>query len=759
MQKFIYTPDDDVRVHEEGAIQLICRAFQSHESGLPEWLKNSSDAYARQDAPEHKRVMVVIFDYGRKDIKPSISCLDLAGMTSTLIEQYFRIWADPEASKAGFKLAPVQGGHGNGGKCYMTQMFEDYALVHTVKNGRGNRYGVVSGSVKFGYIPDRRQGRDFPVTNLQSELEKALAQIRCPLNILPIAVREAIKITDGFSLVTGIGPKGYGNRIPANHLIGNLQEHPQMIRTLELCKVFVVVNGELFNQGKELILPLIPPMEGAEEPRTIPIPEILKDPISGEKVSTTNEKTLPPGVLVLRTSDVSMRWGKKARHNIVYKAKTGYIGYVPISELDVQSPYRDRIYGECQLEAVEPFKQNERARLATNPLTRAIEKFLSSQIEAYAKEFEARDRRRSNQEEKNALSKMNEALDRWKNRFLGDLMRGLWGPGAVGRPSPPPPLPAGKPTRLDLTLTHQRAGLGVAFRPTLKFFDHEGKRIRSVPYRWVSEDTNVAMVDEDLMIINTFAFGQTNVYAETLDGKVHSNIVPLEVVRILEIQIVPNEIAIAAGSRQKLEALCCLANNEKTNAVYLVWNESNPSIARVSPSGLVFGFIPGETEVTAGDDNCIAKNASIVTVVPGKARGRGDKHGEGFPVVLVSGEIDTDPDTKDFVHFSREDPPVAQRVQDADRNIWWINSSSPLARLYLDVSQGYGYQSREWRMYHLERYIDVIVQIALTHGPAEKESVSISDWIMRWGSQVAEIQEAAASQLGGFIATGELPVE
>jgi hypothetical protein len=31
---------------------------------LPEWLKNSADAYAREDAPESKRVIVVIFDYG-----------------------------------------------------------------------------------------------------------------------------------------------------------------------------------------------------------------------------------------------------------------------------------------------------------------------------------------------------------------------------------------------------------------------------------------------------------------------------------------------------------------------------------------------------------------------------------------------------------------------------------------------------------------------------------------------------------------------
>lgn len=159
MSKLNYTPDEDVKVHEEGAIKLICKHFQSHESGLPEWLKNSADAYAREDAPESKRVIVVIFDYGRRGATPSISCLDFSGMTSTMIEQNFRVWADPEAALRGAKSTGVQGGHGNGGKCYMTQMYEDYALIHTVKNGKGNQYGVVGGSIRFGYIPDRDHGR------------------------------------------------------------------------------------------------------------------------------------------------------------------------------------------------------------------------------------------------------------------------------------------------------------------------------------------------------------------------------------------------------------------------------------------------------------------------------------------------------------------------------------------------------------------------------------------------------------------------
>jgi len=759
MSPLTYTPDEDVKVHEEGAIRLICKAFQSHENGLPEWLKNSADGYAREDASELKRVVVIIFDHGRRDVTPSISCLDFSGMDSNVIEQNFRVWADPEAARRGARSGAVQGGRGNGGKCYMTQMFDEYALIHTVKRGKGNCYGVVAGSIRLGYIPNRQNGRNFPVGDLRFELERVLNPIRCSLRNLPKTANEAICIADGFTLIIGVGPKGYGSRIPARQLIENLQEHPQMIRTLELCKVYVVINGEIFDQGRHLTLPCIKPMEGAEKPKEIPIPVVLEDPISEEEVSTINEGSFPAGTLILQTSDVSMRRSRKGRHNVVYKAKSGYIGYVPVSDLDIQSPYRDRIYGECCLETLEPFKQNERARLANSPLTRAVEHFVSEQIQAYAKEFESLDRRRYDQEEKNAISKMNEALDRWKNRFLSEFMQGMWGRGEVGPPPPPPPLPTGKPARLDLALTHQKAGLGVAFRPILKFFDSTGRQIRPVPYRWVSEDNNIAIVDEDLMVINTFAFGQTNIHAELLDGRLRSNKVPLEVVRIYEIQISPSQVQIAAGSRQKLEGICRLANGEETSAVYLVWTEGNPNIARVSSSGLVFGFALGETEVVAGDDKCLAKDPAVIKVVPGQGRGPGDQRGRGYPIVLVSGEIDRDPDTHDYVNFSREDPPIYQRPQDADRNIWWINSSAPLARLYLDTSKNYGYQSREWRMYHLERYIDAIVQIALTHGPTEKESLSVNDWIMRWGAQVAEVQAAAASDLSEFIATGVLPIE
>jgi hypothetical protein len=682
-------------------------------------------------------------------------------MTSAVIEKNFRIWADPEAATRGGGIATgVQGGHGNGGKCYMTQMFDRYAMIRTVMQNRRNCYGLIAGSIKFGYIPSREKGRDYPVKDVGVELEEALAEVRCPLKALPEDALRALKNAKGFTLITGVGPKGYGSKIPVQSLISNLQENTQMIRTLELCNVFVIVNGDVVDSGNPLSLPEIKPMEGAEAPRVIAVPAKLKDPVSGEQVSTTDDGKLPAGSLTLRTSDVSMRWSRKGRHTIIYKTQSGYIGFIPMHELYVQSPYRDRIYGECQLESLEPFKQNDRGRLATGPLPRAIERFISAEVQNYAKEFEAKERRRYDQEEKDAISKMNEALDRWKNRLLTEVMKGLWGAGE-GTPKPPPEtLPTGTPARIELTLSHHKAGLGVSFRPSLKFFDSEGKRIRLVPFRWVSDDNNVAMVDEDLGVITTFTYGQTSIHAETLKGKLKSNAVPLEVIRIVAIKISPNEVTVAAGTRDRLTALCRLANGEERSDVYLVWTEDNPSVASVSSAGLVYGFAPGRTKISVGDDKCMAKDPALVTVTPGEGRGKGDKAGgKGYPRVLVSGEFDRDPTTNEFVHFSHEDPPVAQRPQDVDRNIWWINSAAPLAKLYLNVAKGYGHASREWRMYHIERFIDVMVQIALTQGPTDGDTGSPQEWILKGGMHETEIQAAAASDLGEFIATGELPPE
>ncbi|MFY9580043.1 MAG: hypothetical protein WAQ33_12025 [Gaiellaceae bacterium] len=753
-----YTPDEDIKVHPENAIRLICKPFQSHESGLPEWAKNAADEYARTNAPEHERVIVLVMQNGRRG-GPSnvIACLDFSGMTSDVIEHEFRHWADPEASRRAGEETNVQGGHGNGGKCYMTQMFEDCAYIHAVKGNRGCVYGTVGGSIRLGYFPDRDRGRDFDVADVRTELDTALVEIGLAVDDLPNEAVAALDRRQGFTLVVGRGAKGYELRVPAAQLVGDLVDHPQMRMTLELCSVHALAQGRPLNGGKPLRLPEIPPLPGGETPRVVPIPDRLPDPVSGLEISTTGEGATPEGALTLKTSETRMwRGAKKSRHNIVYKAESGYIGYRPVQEFDVFSSYRDRIFGDCVLRSLEDFKLNERAALASSPLVRALDEWIGEQIEAYAKEFEARDRQKHDQEEKDALAQINAALDRWKNDLLDKVLSDVDGAGEQGGgggPPPPPPLPSGNAARIEISLTFYRAGVGVALRPALRAFNAAGEPIRPPAVMWHSDDPSVAAVDEDLRIINTFEPGVARLHCQTFDGQTASNSVALEVVEILSIALQPDELEVPAGSRRRVAATCRLASEEEADDVALMWTESEPSIARVSAAGMVFGFTPGTTEITAADERCTAGNSVTTIVVPGED---GGGSGRGYPRVLIS-EIDADPDTGEDVVLSPDDPPVHQQVHDVERNIWWINSASPLARLYLDASHGFGPETREWRIYHLERYVDVIVQISMSQGPESEDELDVGEWIARWGERAADVQSAAVVGLATFIENGDLP--
>lgn len=757
MSKLDYTPDTELPLHRENAIRLIAQDFQSHEVGLPEWTKNSADAYVREKSLPERRIIVLIFDYGHDDRPDSISCLDFVGMSSKEIEEWFRVWASPEAARRGTDVADLQGGHGNGGKSYMSQMFEDYAYLHTVNAAQGCKYGVPGNEFQFGYIPTPEQGKDFTVPNLTNEINRALGVVGLDLSSLPESAVASFSQGDGFTLVRGVNPRDYTDNIPVAELIEKMVGYHQMVTTLQLCRVFVVVNGDLFNNGRPLSLPKIEPIPGAEEPREIPIPESLTDPVSGQAVSTTADGRLPRGRLVLRTSRKSMRWKpRKHRHYIHFVAQSGFIGVTGLRALGVESSYRDKIYGECFLDALESYKRNDRTRLNESVLTRALEYWIRQQVEDYCRVFETRDRRRYDQKEKDALSRMNAALDEWKNQFLEGMMRGMWGEGKGGHTGGNGLLPVGDLARIALSTSHSQAGVGVSMRPRLKFFDAGGNRIRSVPFTWVSTDPNVAWVDEDLLTINTFAFGTTEIYAETLDGRLRSNRVPLQVVHIYEIRIEPQEVELPAGSRRGFRAECTLSSGQQTRDVSLIWDVDNESIARVSSSGLVYGFEPGDTQVYAMDDHCLSPDPALVTVVAAEGRGQGDSIGRGYPRVLVS-DIDPDPETGDPVSFSRETPPVWQRPIDYERGIWWINSAAPLARLYLDRDGGYGYDSQAWRIYHLERIIEVMAKMRLDLDYRSGEEVSFDYWMSRWDEIAGDMQQEAVSSLRPFIEGGALP--
>lgn len=751
-----YTPDEDIKVHSSGAIELLCRGFQSHENGLPEWVKNSADAYVRERTPQDKRFIVLLFRNGGSGSPPKIGCLDFVGMTTHDIEEYFRHWADPDAAKQGQEEEFLQGGHGNGGKCYMTQMFQDFSLLYTVRGDTGNLYGVPGEEVRFGYVPDRNHGRNFRVESLGDELGNALSNFDLDIEDLPAAARQAASQAKGFTLVSGINPKGYEKDIPALDLLEHLKSHAQMIRSLTHCQVQAVIDGSVHNGGRPLSLPEIEPLPQAEGPHDIPIPETLTDPRTGRDLSTTQDGNIPQGELTLKTSAVSMRYSKKWRHNIIFKTNTGFVGVVDMPDIH-KSYYADRMYGDCYLPILDEYTQNDRRQLADAPVTRALKEWIREQVEEYAGHFQKIEERKIDQEERDALSQMNAALDNWKNQFLDRLSGGFGGgPGSGGGPSENGTKYAdGTANRILLTVSQNMLGVGVDVRPKVKYFNANGQRVRPTGHRLVSSDPDIIDPDNDVLTLKGKEPGTAEIRAETLDGRLESNPISLQVVAIESIDILPEEVEVAEGSRSKLDAVCTLGNGEKTRDVSLIWTESDPDIAKVSASGLVFGINKGSCEVGAGDNRCFTSNYAVVRVTQAEDT-KGTERGSGYPRILLS-EIDEDPDTGEIPQFSAQEPPVHQRVQDVSRNIWWINMATPLARRYLDTAKGYGHKSEEWRVYHLERYVEAMVKIVLSLEHESEREITFDTWMRHWDEMAVEMQENAAESLTEYLDQGSLP--
>ena len=106
------------------------RSFANWRNGLPEWVKNSSDAYERASTPADERVIVLIFARGSGQGESALACMDFVGMTHDDLTGKLARYGDPQASGTG---AHIVGGHGNGGKLFAVGGFRGGTVWRTVK--------------------------------------------------------------------------------------------------------------------------------------------------------------------------------------------------------------------------------------------------------------------------------------------------------------------------------------------------------------------------------------------------------------------------------------------------------------------------------------------------------------------------------------------------------------------------------------------------------------------------------------------------
>jgi hypothetical protein len=633
---------------DDHLLDIIGNDFKfDHSKGMAELLKNSVDAYRTSGVRQEDQHIIFSFtDQGVNE--PTIECVDFVGMTNLDIEKAFKRWGDPNAAARGKKMK-TYGGHGNGGKFYMRQMFRESHFI-TYKNGSLNIFGF-SENKKYGYAEGFQDKKMKP--------KEAMDFARISYLPVPQNIKNKILSGDtGFTVIQGIHPEGVRTKFKVTTEIERFKKHPQSRRILERSSVAIVYNG---NSLYALLKPdELTPLQDFSDSRIIDVPKTLTIVSHSEKieVSMANER-YPAGKLTLRTSSEALARGSKLGelNRIDILGEIGVIGSYQMSELGVIGwPHVAFIYGEFgpahegDVSILEDPNNdcvsNDRSKLVPNDTTKALLEWIAKEIDILANDIGAVEREKQKANQKEITSKFNEVLNEWKNKHMNKIISDLFGGGSGSGQGQDPRIGPGAqnvtvpPNGFDFKYPQAEIELNVPARLTLKI-----KVPQSLPIgatiSFVSSSTKIILEEQTISIKSDFL-------KSTEDG---------QDVAFLNVGVLGTEI---------------------------------------DTEGII--------TATAGKLTASMK----LKVIPAKD----SNSGKSFPQVLLSSH-NSDPlgiAPGGLLILTERDPVVYQRPQDVSANIFWINTSSPMASKIYDK---FTFDSMQWRNFLFERYVDIFIKEAV----------------------------------------------
>jgi hypothetical protein len=416
-------------VIDEAVLDLLGNEFKfDHAKGLAEWLKNSRDAYLRNGIADAQQFVIIRLVEGKSDHLKRIDCIDFIGMTKEHIDDAFKRFFDPQAAKKGAKNAQLKtlGGHGNGGKFYMRQMFKTSEII-TYRDGKLNI---------FGFDANKRYGYEENFENKTMSLSEAMKKAGIDKIELPESVKKQLDAGEtGFTVVRGESPHRVRNTTNRKSLIEKFALHPQARRWIARMPLMILLNDET----RPFSLPeqKITPKEGFEEPEILQVPAFLE--WGGKTVDFTNENYSWSGKLTLRTSNDPLRGRLDVLNTIDFIGEVGVIGSYRIHELGQSrfSGQTDFIYGECECPILEDPEmdsvKNDREKLISNERSDALIEWVREQVEVLAERMELKNTREKKQQDLKNTSIFNDMLNDWKNRFMNQVWKEVFmGKGPAG---------------------------------------------------------------------------------------------------------------------------------------------------------------------------------------------------------------------------------------------------------------------------------------------------------------------------------------
>lgn len=411
-------------------LDIIGNEFKfDHAKGLAEWLKNSSDAYNRAEVNDEDQYVFLRLKPKSAVAPARFECIDFVGMTHDEIESAFKTWGDPNAAARGKANKNILGGHGNGGKFYMRQMFVESRFI-TYREGQLN---------VFGFNENKRYGFDRSHEKKKVRLERALelAGLADVLKLIPRVLKDRLESgKTGFTVVTGEAPEKLRGRNTPRSIVQRLRVHPQARRLLKTKQVSAIIDTQVI----KLEVEIIPPKEGFEGPFEFDVPAMLTR--GSHEIELSNPK-YPAGKLILNTSaEPFTRLGDRASMNCIdIRGEIGVIGSYRMHELGHVKYFTETefIYGECFCPILEDPKsdcvRNDREKLVENDRSQALLEWICEKVNGLADKMAAKSVESQRVEELRQSSVFNEFLNTWmrKSKFWEKLRGEIFGgPDAGG---------------------------------------------------------------------------------------------------------------------------------------------------------------------------------------------------------------------------------------------------------------------------------------------------------------------------------------
>ena len=423
-------------VFDDHLLDIIGNEFKfDHAKGLAEWIKNSVDAYNRElnSDGSHKYSdedqYVYIWLRQKTAISPvTFSCIDFVGMSHDDIETAFKRWGDPNAASRG-KGKKMLGGHGNGGKFYMRQMFDESRFV-TYRDGKLN---------VFGFNARKKYGFDKSYEDKPLKLKRALeiAGIDMFASSLPSIVKQRLEREEcGFTVVTGESPHKIKGRNSPRHILQRLIVHPQARRLIARKQIIAVIDQQ---PAFKLETERLTPRADFEGPYEYDVPTILHH--GNDEIDLANDQ-FPQGKLTLRTTaEPFTRFGDRSSLNCI--DITGEIGVIGTYRMNELGPIRnfseaEFIYGECSClileDPADDCVRNDREKLIENDKTKALLSWICQKVNDLADTMAEKSSEQQHVEELRQSSFFNNFLNQWmrKSRFWEKLRGEITGGAGIG---------------------------------------------------------------------------------------------------------------------------------------------------------------------------------------------------------------------------------------------------------------------------------------------------------------------------------------